>query len=112
MNWKIALALSTLALPALALLPAATGCIGDECSQADDHVAECQDSIQVDSPSNGLSMTEGCGGTRLCQARCINKSSCTDINAAECVGVVACIDLDGGLSEFETCMNACMGASQ
>ena len=78
MNWKIALVASALALAAGSFV--ATGCGGDDCTRADDHMAECAASTT----SNGSSSSSGgatlaCSGALQCQSQCINQHTCTQI---------------------------------
>jgi hypothetical protein len=100
MNWKIAFALSAVVA---ALGPLAGGCSTDACTQADDQIAACS-TQSVSAPSESLA----CTAKRICQADCINKATCAEINEALCIGQSACRPLSGN-SAFATCMNSCDG---
>lgn len=89
MNWKIALVATTLAtIGALAV----AGCGGDDCTRADDHLAEC--AAATASNNNTGSTTEApvepCSGARICQSQCINQHTCTQITGND-PGYIACL---------------------
>jgi hypothetical protein len=92
MNWKIALLVSTVA--AIGGTFAFLGCGGDDCTQADDHLAECVANATTSSSSSG-SMMEVCDLTRDCQSQCINNHTCTQIT--------------GNDPGYTSCLAACQG---
>jgi hypothetical protein len=95
MNWKIALVASALALAGGSIL--ASGCGGDDCTRADDHMAECAASTS----SSGSSTTASggtalaCSGALLCRSQCINEHTCTQIT--------------GNDPGYTLCMEGCKG---
>lgn len=94
MNWKIALALS---VPVAASWALTGGCTGDECTRADDHIAECALPIQSGASSGGMAMPLDCtpGSARVCQAKCINAATCPQINESQCVNQLSCAQIQG-----------------
>ena len=93
MNWKFALALSALG----ATFAAHLGCGGNECTLADDQVANCASNVtsSVSAAAGGDTLTYTCAGVRLCQSLCINKSTCAEIT--------------GNLPKYAMCITACDG---
>lgn len=94
MNWKIALVASALALAGGSIV--ATGCGGDDCTRADDHMAECAASTSSgssDTSSGGTALA--CSGALLCQSQCINNHTCTQIT--------------GNDPDFTDCLQGCKG---
>ena len=83
-----------LALAGAQVLP---GCGGDDCTRAQDHVAECTpDTSSSSSSSSSSSGTMlACSGAYLCQSQCINNFTCPEIN--------------GLVPSFTTCLQACQG---
>lgn len=102
MSWKIAFALSA----AVAGLGALTeGCATDACTRADEQIAACAPpDVTVPTPSDTLA----CSPKRVCQADCIQKATCAEINEAQCLNQIACRPLSG-TSTFAMCMAACDG---
>jgi hypothetical protein len=90
MNWKIALVASTVA--ALAGVFGAMGCGGDDCTLADDHMAECAAATasSSSSSSSGEPTAQVCSGARLCYSQCINQHTCQQINGND-TGFIACL---------------------
>lgn len=99
MNWKMALVAPTLVVAGLAgsafALP---GCGGDDCTRADDKMAECMTTMasSTATTSGGSQTTEACvDGAHLCHSNCINKFTCTQIN--------------GNDPAYISCMTDCQG---
>jgi len=93
MNWKIALVLSALATVGAAF--AAVGCGGDDCTRADDHIAECAVNTGSGSSSSGMGMAQECAGARVCQSQCINQHTCSQIT--------------GNDPTYTACLAGCLG---
>jgi hypothetical protein len=75
MNWKIALT----ALATLAAAP--SGCGGDDCTTAEDHLTQCAPSNSAASSSTGMMVAApACAGYTLCKAQCTNQFTCSQIN--------------------------------
>ncbi len=89
MNWKIL-------LPALVTLASAlAGCGSDDCTRANDQLANCMTPMSNSSSSGGMMMTDACAGAALCRAQCINQFSCTQINS--------------NTPQFQNCLTLCQG---
>jgi hypothetical protein len=114
MGYKIAVRTGVLLTGSLlALLPALLpSCTSDECSRADDLVAACAPP-DAPTPAAQQSMTLACSGARLCHARCINASSCLEIEALQCFDSVACPPVPCGSvgSKLAQCILACSGVA-
>jgi hypothetical protein len=108
MNWKIALALSALVT---AVGSFTGGCIDNECTRADAQIETCAEQVQLTAPSYNMTDNQACtpDTARYCQSLCINRATCSEINASLCLGQVACPETpDGGaLSGFTSCMRQC-----
>ena len=73
MNWKPLLAAFVL------LAAAVAGCGSDDCTRANDQLAACAPPMMSSSSSSGMAMTTACAGFALCEAQCINGSTCNQI---------------------------------
>lgn len=84
------------ALASLVAAVALGACGSDECTRAVDHKTEClpEDSSTSSTTSGGNMMTEACAGSLLCQSKCVNESTCEQINALD--------------AKYTQCMNDCL----
>jgi hypothetical protein len=112
MGYKIAVRTGVLLTGSLLALLPLPGCTSDECSRADDLVAACAPP-DAPTPAAQQSMTISCSGARLCHARCINASSCLEIEALQCFDAVACPPVPCGSvgSKLAQCILACSGVA-
>jgi hypothetical protein len=107
MSWKIAFVLSA---PVAVLLGGALplGCSSDACDRADQVIQDCSTqngmSENVTTPNTALA----CTSKRVCQASCIENATCTEIQAAFCIGQTLC-PTEPSTSPFATCMAGCEG---
>jgi hypothetical protein len=78
MNFKIAIVGG--ALMAFAGIFSVTGCGGDDCTKAADHLVSCLGASSTASTSS--STTVACTGAALCNAGCYNAADCPAIKDA------------------------------
>ena len=84
------------ALLVLAGARALSGCGGDDCTRAADHIAECMPDMSSSSSSSSSSgMMLACQGAIECQSQCINNFTCPEIN--------------GMTPAFVACLRPCQG---
>jgi len=90
MNWKIALVASAFAT--VGGMIGGLGCGGDDCTRADDHLAECSASPGSSGSGSGGGMpaAEACTGARACKSQCINQHTCAQI-AGNDPGYMLCL---------------------
>lgn len=79
MSFKSAMAAAT--LMALASICALSGCAGDECVKAADHVEECAPLTSTTTTTAGgdFESTAACEGLYLCQSQCTNDAPCNAV---------------------------------
>jgi hypothetical protein len=77
-----------------ALVVALIRCGGDDCSNANDHLASCAASSSSSS-SSGMAAAGACAGAPQCKAECINQFTCAQIM--------------GNDPAYTTCLAGCNG---
>jgi hypothetical protein len=108
MGYKIAVRTGVFAV--LLFMACLAGCTSDDCSRADDLVAACAPP-DAPTPAAEASMTLACSGVRQCHARCINASSCLEIEALQCFDAIACPPVPRCSAGYRLsqCIQACSG---
>jgi hypothetical protein len=71
-------------------------CGGDDCMNANDHLAKCATNMSSSASSSGMMMAPtSCDGAAQCKAQCINQFTCSQIN--------------GNDPAYTMCLTACNG---
>jgi hypothetical protein len=101
MSFKSAMAAAT--LMALASLCTLSGCAGDECVKAADHVEECAPLTASSTATAGgdFDSTAACEGLYLCQSQCTNNANCASVKA-----VFGGRPVDGS-EAYQKCLDKC-----
>jgi hypothetical protein len=91
MNWKIALT----ALVTLAVAP--FGCGEDDCSAAQDHIAQCAptNSAAASSSTGMVASQPTCDGFTQCKAVCTNQATCEQINGNDPTYIACLVGCNG-----------------